>query len=185
MKKPVKVGVVVFCLLLVLALVATLFIPVFSINLTPHASSGEYINVTGLDMIKGLFLDGSDFATQTEGVQKIFTFLSKGQVDYTEFIIPVYMNIMLWAYVVSLGLSVLMLIFTIFNFFGRRFSVLNVMSGLMLFLCGAVMCVCVLLQNGEYVSNAVIFYNIKVSFGAVMTLVIGFMYMMFAPKKRI
>lgn len=185
MKKPVKAWVVVFCLVLCIALAATLFIPVFRINISPHARGDAYINVTGLEMIKGLFLDGSDFASQTTGVQKIFTFLGKGQVDYTQWINPVFMNLLLWTYVVSLGIGALMLIITIFNFAGRRFSVFNVLSGLALFVCGILMIICIVSQNGEYVANAVIYYNLQVSVGVILIAVIGFIYMMLAPKKRI
>ena len=184
MRKPVNVWVVVMCLLLIVALASTLIIPMFAIRMNPIGIEGEYVQVSGMDMINALFGNGSDYLTQTTAVQKLYDFLGKGVTDLTQYINPVFANIMLWAYVITLGLSAVMFVFTIFNFAGIRLSVFNVFAGLITFVCGIILCLGVVLQNQEYVSNIVIEYDLRLSVGAIMTLVIGFVYMMLAPKKR-
>ena len=185
MRKPVKKVAVIFCLLLIACIVATLFVPVFSINLAPHATTSEYTNVTGLEMIRALFGDGSKYLTETTGVQAMYDFLGKGVADLGQYINPIFANIMLYTYIGCLGLAVIMLIFTIINMAGHRLSVFNVFTGLFTMLGGIMLCLCIPLQNAEYVSNAVIYYNLRVSIGAIALIVVGFAYMMFAPKKRV
>ena len=179
MKKPVKKFSVVVCLILVLAVISTLFLPVFSINLAPHAQVSEHINVTGLDMLRALFDNGANYSEASAPLQALLDFLGKGVADLTQYINPIFANIMLSVYVAVLVLTVIMLIVTFINMAGYRLSVFNVFSGLLTMICGIVMCICVPLQNAEYVTNAVIYYDFRLSFGAIMIVFIGFLFICF------
>ncbi len=182
-KKPVKVWCVVICLILIACVAATLIIPMFSLKIDSGGISGDYVNVTGLDMLNTLF--GQDYASASEGTKQLLTFIGKGATDYSQYINPIYINIMLYTYAISLGLATLMLIFSLFNLCGYRLSVFNVLAGLLILLSGIIIVGGIILQNRERIANAVVDYDFRLSYGAIALLVIGFIYMMFAPKKRV
>ena len=184
MKKPVNYTLVILCLLLVAGLIATLFLPVFSLKLDIGGSNANFVNLTGMDLINTFFADAESFATQNDKVQMLLTFLGKGVVDVSQYINPLYINILTIAYIICIGFSALMFLFTIFNFAGVRLSVFNVLAGLFTFICGIVVCLCIVLQNAEFVENILLTYEFKIGIGAVILLVLGFLYMMFAPKKK-
>ncbi len=184
-RKPVSIGSVILCLILVLGIVATLFLPIFSMNLNIGGANPEYINITGLDIIKSLFVTEGNFASQTDTIKTLVTFLGQGTMDISQYINPMFINVAIISYCVAIICGALMLIFTILNFAGIRVSVVNVFAGLITFVCGVITTVTVLLQNGEFVENILVKYDFKIAFGVIILIVAGFSYMMFAPKKRV
>ena len=184
-RKPVKFVSVIICLLLVVALASTLIIPIFNINLNIGGVESGFVDITGLDIIKILFGSTEDFASQPESIQTLLTFLNRGLVNVGQYINPMYINTMMITYVVSICLSIIMLITTLFNFAGIRFSVINVFCGLGTMVCGIISAVCIILQKGELVNNILLEYDFRLAIGVVILIVAGFVYMMVAPKKRV
>lgn len=183
-RRPVKLWQVILCLVMVLALVATLFLPIFSMKLDiALRGSAEYVNVTGLDLIQIVF-GGVDYVTGSEGAKELFIFLGNGAIDISQYVNPVFMQVILYVYVAVMAIVAILFVFTIFNFFGIRLSVFNVFGGLFLLLLGIVIFLCIVLQNAEAVSTVALEYNFRLSVGAIIIMTLGFAYMMFAPKKR-
>lgn len=184
MRKPVKLWAVISCLVISLLILSTLFIPMFSMRLNIGGAGAEYVNVTGLDIFKAMFGNKLSFIDPSTGSGMLSTFLLKSSADISQYVNPIYINILSYTYMVCVALAVFMLIVTIFNFFGIRLSVMNVFAGLFVFVCGIVTSLCLVLQNQEFVTNVMVEYNFKLSYGVVGLIVVGFAYMMVAPKKR-
>lgn len=184
MKKPVKLWAVISCLVISLLILSTLFVPMFQMKLNIGGVGAEYVNVTGLDIIKAIFGNKMSFIDPTTGSGILSQFLLKTGTDISQYVNPIYINILSYVYIVCVALAILMLIVTIFNFFGIRLSVMNVFAGLFVFICGIVASLCIVLQNQEFVTNVMVEYNFRLSYGVIGLVVVGFAYMMVAPKKR-
>ena len=183
-RKPVKLWQVLLCLLFVFVLIATLFLPMFSINLDIAArETVGNATVTGLDIIEIVF-GSAEYVSATDGVREMLIFIGEGVVDISQYVNPIFIIVAMYGYVVCIGLVALMLIFTIFNFFGIRLSVFNVFSGLFVLLCGIMISLCIVLQNAEAITSVALEYNFTLGAGTIVVMVLGFVYMMFAPKKR-
>ncbi len=184
-KKPVKIWQVLLCLLLVLGLAATLFLPIFSLKLDITArGASEYVYVTGLDIIQMIF-GMTDYVTASDGAKELFIFLGRGGIDISQYVNPVYIWVVIYTYVVCIAVVALAFVFIIFNFAGIRLSVFNVFSGLIVMLCGIVTSLCIVLQNAEAVTSVALSYNFNLAIGGILIMVLGFLYMMFAPKKKV
>jgi len=181
-RKPVSVALVTVCLVLVLGMLATLFLPIFSMKLDIGAVGSDYVNITGLDIIKSFF--AQDYLAQPESVKTLLSFLGQGPIDISQYVNPIFINTAIITYLVAICITVIMLIGTIFNFAGIRMSIINVFAGLITFICGIITTICVYLQNGEFIENILVKYDFKIAIGSIILIVAGFLYIMFAPKKR-
>ena len=184
MKKTVKVWAVISCLLISLLILSTLFIPMFSMKLNIGGANNSFINVTGFDIFKAVFGGKLSFVDSSTGSSALATFMLKSTTDISQYVNPIYIDILAYTYMICIGLAIIMLIVTIFNFFGIRLSVMNVFTGLFVFICGIITSLCLVLQNQEYVANILVEYNFRLSYGVIGLIVVGFAYMMIAPKKR-
>jgi len=141
------------------------------------------VNVTGLDLIQMVF-GGVDYVTATKGAQDLFIFIGDGALDISQYVNPIFIKVAMYVYVAVLAFIAVLFVFTIFNFFGIRLSVFNVFGGLLILLLGIVITLCVVLQNAEAITSVAVEYNFRLSIGAILIMIMGFVYMMFAPKKR-
>lgn len=184
-RKPVNYVAVVICLLLALAVIATLILPVFQIKVTDAIAKGDYVSVTGLDIIKAFFSDGSDFISQTDAIKNLYVVFGRGDYGMLQYVHPINMYIATYLYIASLVLALLLTIFSVINFFGYRLSIANVLTAFLLLVVGISIVVFIVFQNNSAVENVVVTYSIKHYIGEIFIPIGAFFYMMFAPKKRV
>jgi len=183
-RKPVNYLLVTICLLLALSVIATLILPIFQVRIIEGGVQGEYVSANGLQVIQALFSKPVDFAAESQVMKNLYVLFGKGEYGLLQYVHPVYMFIAGYSYVAIEAIATISIILCICNYIGYRFSVTNVLCGLIIMLAGILLIVCLVLHSNDAINNVVVTYSIKQYFGGIYLPIAGFLYMMFAPKKR-